>query len=75
MGDRDGDGLLDTSDGCPTQAGRSNNGCPLPASPRRRTPAVQQPAPAKKCKKAKKKKGKKAVAAAKCKKKKAKKKK
>ena len=74
LGDRDGDGLLDTSDGCPTQSG-PNNGCPLPAVTPPPDPPVQQPAPAKKCKKAKKKKGKKAVAAAKCKKKKAKKKK
>lgn len=48
--DADGDGLPDSSDGCPTQAGpRINGGCPLqlvpvPASPSQPDPA--QPVPA-----------------------------
>ncbi len=69
LGDMDGDGVLDTADSCPTQAGpASNNGCPVAVGPL--TPAaspVQQPANKKKCKK-KKRRG--AAAARKCKRKK-----
>jgi hypothetical protein len=77
LGDRDGDGLLDNVDNCPTQAGPpSNGGCPLPVV---QPPIADQPTPpvtppAKKCKKAKKKGKKGAAAAKKCKKKKRKKK-
>ncbi len=81
LGDRDGDGVLDTSDTCPLAVGpATNNGCPVNiiSDPPVTNPPVTNPpgqtTPAKKCKKPKKKKGKKASAAAKCKKKKKKKK-
>jgi hypothetical protein len=71
VGDADGDGLLDTADNCPNQAGpASNGGCPLPvvAPPPVAAPAATPP-PTKK-KKCKKKKRKAAAAAKKCKRKK-----
>jgi fibronectin-binding autotransporter adhesin len=58
--DMDGDGLRDTGDNCPTQAGpASNGGCPLPVvNPPVTTPPPTTPTPAavpkKKCKKGRK---------------------
>ena len=68
--DADADGLIDSADSCPAQAGpASNNGCPLPVvNPPLTTPPTSTPAAPtrKKCKKRKK--G--AAAAKKCKKRK-----